>query len=311
MYVGLDIGSTNIRYSFTSNLEIPTKKYFCNTFVKYGDAHTEIENNICKIINLKNKIDGIAISLAANIDRLTWKIKTWPNNPSWNGYDLKKHLTDLYNIPIIIEDDANCGAIGEYSKLKKQENSIVYITLGTGVGCGIIIDGKLYHGEHGLAGELGHVYIDNSNKTIKCSCGEFGCLQSIISGYSIQTNYNLNTGNCVSSVSDIINKANFGDLEAIYYWQDIKKTISNTIYNLVMLLDISTYVIGGGISTIIKDFVLDIEKDVNKKLSKFQRSIKVYESKLEDNSGVYGALLLLKKYIEDDKNEKSSNNQWT
>ena len=309
MYIGFDIGGTNIRYALSSNLDAPTKLWFCNAFLKTGDPYTEVEENICKVIECHNGIEGIAVSLAANIDRQSGTIKTWSNNHSWNGYRFVEHLTKRFDVPIIVEDDANCGAVGEFHSLTCSNNSMVYITIGTGIGCGIIINGELYYGDNGLAGELGHISIMHEGEMIPCGCGQLGCLQSLISGRSLLEGYNSYSNNNVSSVHEMAEKSLYGDEVARYYLCLFKRSIVNVIYNLSMILDISTFVVGGGVSTVNNEFFFEIEENVNSKLKRFGKFIRMYGPKFKDYSGVQGAFYLLDKYIKEKTYEANCSNK--
>lgn len=298
MYIGFDIGGTNVRYALSSNLRAPIERCFCNTFIKTGEPYTEIEENICKVIEQCNSVDGIAISLAANIERQSGTIKTWANNPSWNGYKFVKHLKNRFDVPIVVEDDANCGALGEFYELSCLNNSMVYITIGTGIGCGLIINGELYVGDNGMAGELGHIALMHEDEQLLCGCGQLGCLQSLISGRSLLERYNSNSNHNIASVHEIAERSLYGDNVAQYILYQFKGRLINVIYNLAMILDISTFVIGGGVGTINNELFFEIEESVNRKLKRFKKIVRMYNSKYRDYSGVKGAFYLLNNYIE-------------
>ena len=264
LYIGLDIGGTYVRVLAVENLGAAYKdlgKVEKNNLVSYKYIETEIERNICRSIddylrnNHEKSLKGIGVSLAASLNIATGKIIAWPNRKSWIGFNLKSYLENRYQTEVKIEDDANCGALGEYyySKNRSLEN-LLYISLGTGIGCGIIINGKLFKGDHGFAGELGHTIVQSDST---CVCGQTGCLQAA--------------------------KRNS---------QYIIDQVALAVYNLTMILDISKIVVGGG--AIIEPFFLDeILSIVNERLYYFNRSIKILPSKYKDNSSILGALYLL------------------
>lgn len=176
-YIGLDVGGTNVRYAFVKNLNSEKVIYQKTSFVKTGDPYIEVEKNICDVVDkFPGKIKGIGISLSANMVRNTGKVKTWPNNPCWNDYALLEHLDKRYGSPVIIEDDANCGAISEYQFLSTNLKNMAYISIGTGIGCGLILNGSLFIGENGFAGEIGHMCINKEESEQICKCGNKGCL---------------------------------------------------------------------------------------------------------------------------------------
>lgn len=301
-YVGLDIGGTNVRFAFTNELGAKTLDCQKQPYIVTGIPYTEVERNICNIIDAFHvDVAGISISLAAVMDRSTGRVKIWPNNPCWNHYELVQHLKNKYRIPVVIEDDANCGAIGEYYSLHTSFKNMAYITIGTGIGCGLILNGSLFLGESGFAGELGHVHIGNENDEILCSCGNNNCFQAITSGPAILKKYNTIVNTNLASLEQVNSRYLQNDPIAVQCLSDVIDNISKIIYNLVMCLDISVFIIGGGVSNLGIEFISRIEKQTNVRLSHFEREISVKQARLGDFSGVYGALQLLKDCVHNEK----------
>lgn len=296
-YIGLDVGGTNVRYAYAD--ELNSKTLYCQKrpFIKVGNPHAEVEENICSIIDdmAPGDIKEIGVSLAAIMDRNTGKVKTWPNNPCWNHYELVKHLNHRYNVPIVFEDDANCGAIGEYYSLSAPVNNMAYITIGTGIGCGLILNDSLFIGENGFAGELGHVWINQEENESVCSCGNKGCFQSMVSGPAVLKEYNMAANASLESLEQVYEQYMRNDLSAIKCLSNMINNISMTIYNLVMCLDISVFIIGGGVSNVSAEFISNIENKVNGRLKPFEREVSIGQARLGEFSGVYGALQILKK----------------
>lgn len=295
-YIGLDVGGTNVRFSYKNSLEATALEYQKRPFVKTGNPYEEVNENICKIIDsISDNVKGIGISLAAVMDRSSGRVKTWSNNSCWDNYELVKHLKRKYNVPIVIEDDANCGAIGEYRCLNTFEKNMAYITIGTGIGCGLILNNSLFIGENGFAGEVGHIYLENVKNI--CNCGHQGCFQSIASGPAIINEYNAIAKEKLKSLEEMSLKNILHDPVVSQVFSHVTESISIVVYNLTMCLDISIFVIGGGVSNIGAKFISQIENKVNERLKKFERKISVHPAQLGEFSGVYGALLILDEYI--------------
>ncbi len=154
-YVFFDIGGTSVRYSYCQDINEKNLTISKKNFVRCNNAFDEIRVNICEIINdSPYLVEGIGISIPANIDRYTGVVISWPNNKKWNGINLLENLKKIYEFPITIEDDANCGAIGEYVNIENFYNNMAYITLGTGIGCGLILNKENFKGEDGFAAGL-------------------------------------------------------------------------------------------------------------------------------------------------------------
>lgn len=294
-YLGLDIGGSNVRIAFgyDNNSKLYKKKK--NTFIKTGNPYMEVELNICRYIDsIIDEIDGIGISLAALMNRDSGEVKLWPNNPCWNNYNLVKHLKRRYKIPVIIEDDANCGAVGEFYSRNNDINNMAYISLGTGIGCGLILNGSLYIGDNGLAGEVGHIFIGKEYEKLICSCGNSGCLQAVASGPAMVRRYNAMRSTNFSSMEQLVSRYIQGDRVSIECFSDMVEEISNVIFNLVKCLDISTFVVGGGISCVSINLISQISKKVEKRINSERQKVYIKKAAYGEYSGVAGALYMAK-----------------
>lgn len=141
---------------------------------------TNIGEEISVEHEVLNKIGAIGVSLAANLDA-SGNVTRWPNKPNWEGLCFKSHFDMVFKAPVIVNDDANLAALSEvrYGSALGYRNVLV-IAVGTGIGAGIILDGKPYKGKEGWAGEIGHFVVQPNG--IECSCGLKGCLQSVSAG---------------------------------------------------------------------------------------------------------------------------------
>jgi len=285
-----DIGATNIR--LLSSVDFVFEKDLINKykFIERNDINDEVDRCLCDRIDelIKNHgvPDAICLSFPGNTDS-EGTVLTWPNRQKWNSFKLRKYLSDKYKCKVIIEDDANCAAWGEYNVLSLNTRNMACITLGSGIGCGLILNGSIYKGDNGCAGELGHMYIGSGEK---CTCGNNGCVQIIAGGKAIEMKYG-------KTFTEISNDECYSDIR-----QNIVMSISKAIYNLVMLLDIKTIVIGGGISN--DALVNELNKQTDNMLDKFKRNVIIKKCLYGDDSGLYGALMILKEYFQYHKNDK-------
>lgn len=291
-YIGIDFGGTRIRdilYCKTTSefIEFESHEYgYCDT------AEEEFQSNIVSVVKKKSSrildgtLKGIGISCAANFDRITGEIKNWPNNSKWNGFSLKQKLMDEFHVDIELEDDANSVAL--YQKAfggRKDTDSFLYVTVSTGIGCGIICNGKLYIGERGMAGEFGHIQMDESGPM--CTCGKRGCLQAFSSGKAIKTLYYEKTGFDLSTeeVFELQKKENKIADQII---EDAKAKLVRALENAIIMLDISTIYLGGGVINGNNCFFTQVKSAIlQNEAFKEIRIIKLDDS---DSAGVKGAL---------------------
>ena len=191
-YVGIDLGGTNIKAGVVdakakvlSKVSIPTEG---------GKGRAQVLQNLCKAAELaieKSKvatdaIRALGIGSPGVLDLEKGVVVFAPNLPDWNDVPLVRTLEDRFKKPAALENDANAAAWGEFwagAGAGRNVNSMVMLTLGTGVGGGIIIDGKLLHGHKAAAAELGHISIDYRGR--KCACGSVGCIEAYASADSV------------------------------------------------------------------------------------------------------------------------------
>jgi glucokinase len=129
-------------------------------------------------------VAAIGVGIPGLVNRRTNRIEVMPNQPSLPQIDLTSELSRATELPVILDNDANACAYGELQVgAARGRHEVFFVTLGTGIGAGLIINGQIYRGAAGFAGEFGHMTIDPEG--IECVCGNIGCLETIVSGPNI------------------------------------------------------------------------------------------------------------------------------
>lgn len=262
MKIGVDIGGTEIKAGLVSNNKIIKK-----ISVRTGKTKKEVIENIIKTIsNLFDKrISLIGIGCPGPADYEKGIIGNTPNMPL-KGVNLKKIISKRFSKKVLMTNDANCFVLGESLRLNKK--NVVGLTLGTGVGGGIVIDKKLYVGT-GNGGELGHC-------TIKYDygCGDLnrGSLESFVSGKNIKKIYG----------------SEAKDLKSKNAWNEIGQRIGIGISNLINTFDPEIIVLGGSISKSFDLFRNSMDKEIKKRAI---RKVPVIKGK--DDSAIIGAANLI------------------
>jgi glucokinase len=208
---------------------------------------------------------------------------------------------------VFVENDANAAAIGEliFGNGKKY-HSFVMVTLGTGVGGGIIIKRKLYHGDFSAAGEIGHITIDHNGP--KCNCGSFGCIEAYAgSNYLRKRVWDGLKQHPRSLINKLIEKnydhltprkikeaADKGDKFAISIIEDLGVKLGAAFASVSNLIDVSTYIVGGGVAGFGKPLFNSIQKTFSSRVLKsLQPRVKVVAAQLKNEAGIKGASALV------------------
>ena len=305
MLIGIDLGGTNIAAGLVTNEgELVFKKSLPTN--AHRPAEELIKDIYLLIDELRNSTDEPVEAVGIGIPGLVNKdmsVVLACANLHWNHVRLMDGLKNL-NLPIAIDNDANVAAYAEYKigSLKGVSNSIM-VTLGTGVGSGIIIEDREVRGGHGIGTELGHMIIGDN--FYDCNCGSNGCLETFASATAIikYAEHLIETTELPSKLrdleiitaKDVIDLSKENDVIAIETFERFIKYLARGIVNILLILDPERIALGGGVSGA-GDYLLNrLTKEIDKQyfLSEFS-STEIVISELGNDAGIIGAALLAK-----------------
>ncbi|MBW2980174.1 ROK family protein [Candidatus Woesearchaeota archaeon] len=282
--IGVDIGGTNIRAGLVAPNGKITSKIKARTETKKGQK--AVLRKIIDIIETFpiKKVDSIGLGVPGMIDAKNGIVKYSPNLPLKN-VNIRKLIEKEFKKPVFVDNDANCFTLAEakYGAAKNKKN-VIGLTLGTGVGSGIVIDGKLYHGR-GNAAELGHTTINFNGP--KAKCGNNGCVESYV---SIRGILNRVKGLYIKNPKELFELAEQKNKKALKLWQDTGSYLGVAIANFANIFDPDAIVIGGNIANAWKFFSKEMNKTIKKRA--LVKDIKVIRSKLGEDAGILGAASL-------------------
>lgn len=296
-FIGIDIGGTNLRIALISEEGKVIKK------IKVPSVERVVESlldSIAKIIN--NDVKGIGIGVAGLIDHEKGIVLKSPNLPAIEGVNLADTLEERFKVPVFIENDANVAALGEkWLGAGKELKNFVQLTLGTGIGGGVIYNGRLLN----ISAEIGHMVIVASGTP--CSCGNNGCLETYASAkailskaiYSLERGTdsilrNLYEGNFYRLTSeDIYKSALEGDGLSRDVLREAGKYLGIGITNIINIFSPQAIVLSGGLIGAWNIYVQEAIKEASKRSFKilFEKT-RIIPSNLKDDAGVIGAACL-------------------
>jgi len=279
-----DIGGTNIKYAYFNNGEIKSRDS-----LKTPDSYEKLIELIKSYVN--EPYEKIVIGIPAIIDYEKKCPVYSPNLPYLKYKNLINHL-NLKNV--YLENDANLAALGEYKKCHSDVKDLLMVTLGTGVGGGLILNGRIVKSKYSLA-EIGHiVVVDNG---WKCSCGNRGCLEAycgkkgFINLYNSLSNYKEN----IDSVNKIYQLAIQKKLTAKLTFKQFAHYLAIGIASFVNSIYVEKVVLGGGISHYSDMFFKDFIKFFNEKLyPPYKKDVIIHLSKLKNDAALYGGYFYAK-----------------
>ena len=307
--VGIDIGGTNVTVALVTKKGKIVRKIKFPTRVEEGK--TKIIKRIVKALDeimksLQSKsIEGIGIGVAGDIDQKRGIVRFSPNL-FWKNVPIARLINKKFNVKVVVDNDANAAAWGTYIlETKRKAKNLICITLGTGVGGGLILNGRIYHGASGTAGEIGHITVNPQGQ--KCNCGNYGCLETYVgSAYIVRKAIKeikkgerslikkLAGGNLQSITSQTIQAAALkGDKLARRIWKEAGEYLGIALSGVINLLNPGVIVFGGGVAKAEELIFQPMKKEIRKRAFKVPfEKVKFTRTKFGPDLGVIGASLL-------------------
>lgn len=295
--IGVDVGGTKVAIAVISEIGkiveqtvIPT-----DTSISPEQMIHRINDHITKLMEKakvpKTNIEGIGIGAPGPLDSKNGYLTNPPNLHGWVNIPIKKIVEQAFPYPVRLENDANAATLAEKWLGAGQKNkNFIYMTVSTGIGAGIIADGKLLHGQKGNAGDIGHTVVDPSFG--QCVCGQYGCLESIASGTAIAKHGSEIIGKELST-KDVFDLYAAGHPDITPYLERVLRLLSVACVTLINTFDTEKIVIGGGVSKVGSPLFDPIRQYVrNYALNPTGRETKIVPAELDQDAGVIGAAAL-------------------
>ncbi len=309
-YVGIDLGGTNIKGGIVDkkgnivcSSKIPTERHLGGERV--ADNIARLTKELLETANMQvSDVEALGMGVPGMIDSKTG-IVVYSNNFGWDHFPLAQMVSDRTGLPVKIANDANVAALGEtkFGGAKDYEN-VIMLTLGTGVGGGIVLGGKLYEGNRSAGAELGHSVIEVCGE--QCSCGRKGCLEAYASATAlIRDTKRAMENHKDSKMWEVGSLDNVGGATSFqYYSQDpyAKEVVDRYIYmlatgivNLANIFRPNAVLLGGGVCAQGDNLIVPLQEILDKEIyaGTVGPRVKVVKAILENQAGIAGAAALV------------------
>jgi len=298
--IGIDIGGTNCRLGVFDGLKLVKETRFQADFMQICKSNPPdlawqeilkvLENAIQDAFDQFSDIASIGIGFPGFIHPQTQLIAQAPNLPGLKNVNLSHDLRQLIGKKVIVENDALVAAYGEYCLNNRPSEGLIYIGLGTGVGGGLIVDGKPFAGANGVAMEVGHIIIEPNGRL--CGCGNRGCLEQYSSATGVSNSYFLATQK-KRNTAEIAKLAVEGDTDAQSAFNQAGYALAQVVAHIQKIIDVPNVLIGGGLSASWSLMHESFETQLNADLIAVLRGkIHVKVSTAGDIAGMLGAAML-------------------
>ena len=303
VHIAIDIGGTQMRAASYINHSLePLKVKRIQSQVSGVKTQQRLIEIIKSVWPDDESVKAIGIAVAGPLDLTKGIIQKSPNIPAFDDFPIVNFLMEKFQIPVYLGNDANLAALGEWrhGAGQKHEN-LIYLTISTGIGSGIISDSKLLLGARGMAAELGHVTIFPNGPI--CSCGKRGHLEAFASGTAITkwTREQLKQGrkSLLSNVQDmdakkIAEAAYNGDSLGLSAFSRAGEALGIAIVNFLVIFNPTCIIFGGGVSRSIDLLLPNINKALKTKIFEpsYCQNLSLKTAALGDDAGLLGALVL-------------------
>jgi glucokinase len=297
MIIGIDIGGTNTSGALASDEGVLAAKSQHKTDRAGGSIAglrliAAIIEELIDRAGGSSEIRSIGVGFGGPVDFERGLVIRSHHVEGWEGVPLRAHLQDRFGKPVVVDNDANAGTLGEWRfGAGKGISDLLYVNIGTGIGGGIIAGGKLVRGAQNLAGEIGHTIVVRDGPP--CTCGKRGCLESCASGEAIARRGSESMGRSVSG-GELFALAAGHNPVALRVLAEVAEDLAHGIGTAVSLLNPAAVIIGGGLSEAPEALFLEpLRRAVPRYcLSEAAARLRIEPARLRYDAGILGAIAL-------------------
>jgi glucokinase-like ROK family protein len=316
-FAAVDLGATSIDVEITDGYLEPVAAYSEPADIRTGPKPIlhRVDEVLAKFQSdgAYERLHGIGIGVPGPVSFRDGVPVSPPIMPGWDRYPVRDLFVREHNCPVVVDNDVNIMAVGErYGGVAKAADNLLFVKIGTGIGCGIFLNGEPYRGSDGCAGDIGHIRAEPNGPT--CSCGNVGCLEALFGGAALVRDARAAASSGVSgalaerlatngsiTAKDVADGAAEGDLTCIKLIRDGGRRVGGVLASLVSFINPSMIVIGGGLAGLGHILLAEIRSVVYRRsLPLATGHLPVVLSELGPRAGVVGAAVLASGVAYDD-----------
>ncbi len=294
--IGVDLGGTNLRAAAIDREGRLIEKSTGETNPTAGrDALLDEIVEFIRTLSHKvgtGQLTGVGIGVPGFIDMKRGFIVGSNNLPFFDNFPVRDEIQRRLGAPVILENDANAAALGEkWIGAGRDVDDLVLLTLGTGIGGGIIAGGQILHGNVGMAGEIGHMTVNPTGNP--CGCGSVGCLEKYASATAVEAMAHLLHLGANATSEDVFKLAASGDTKALAVWETVGRALGIAVATLINIFNFPLYLLSGGMLPAWEFFAPPMEAEIRLRSFTYRHTkTTVGKAMLENMAGLYGAAYL-------------------
>ncbi len=301
--LGIDLGGTQVRAALVDESGNVHRRTAMHTDVLGGPVAVlgQMEQMLAEVCQggMRDKVVGLGISAPGPLDTAAGLVINIPTLPGWQDFPIRQIAADLFDLPVILENDGIAAAFGEWQYgAGRGLDHLVYVTVSTGIGGGVIVDRHLLHGRRGMAAHLGHMKLAPDGP--RCSCGALGCFEAFAAGSALgraaQAEADANPSGSLAryakhgklTAGDVVRAAREADPVALRLLDQEARYLGEGFTALLHLYSPDVIVMGGGVSKAFDLLYPGIDAVIQATAMEPFRSVRIVTAELQDNAGLIG-----------------------
>jgi predicted NBD/HSP70 family sugar kinase len=291
-----DLGATHARVAVTDLAGTPLAERARDLDIALGpdDVLTWVSARFDELLEATAKsvadVRGLGIGVPGPVEFHTGRPVNPPIMPGWDGFDIPAWFANRYGAPVLVDNDVNIMARGEHWVHWRETSHLLFVKVGTGIGCGIVADGHIHRGARGAAGDIGHIRATGSEDVI-CRCGNIGCLEAVAGGQALATRLSA-AGVEATNSRDVVRLVHEGNASATRMVRGAGVTLGEVLAGTVNFFNPAVIVIGGDIAEAHAQLLAGVREGIfSRSLPLATRDLRIVPCRLGDRAGVAGAAI--------------------
>jgi predicted NBD/HSP70 family sugar kinase len=241
-------------------------------------------------------VRGIGMGVPGPVSFAEAKAVNPPIMPGWDEFSIREWFAPHYDAPVLVDNDVNIMALGEHWTSWRDTEHLLFIKVGTGIGCGIVVSGSIHRGAEGAAGDIGHVRISGHDDVV-CRCGNHGCLEAVAGGGALAARLSA-AGTPAENTRDVVRLVRAGDHEATRMVRDAGRNLGEVLAACVNFFNPGVIVIGGDLGAAHEQLLAGVrEVTFLRSLPLATGTLRIVPSQLGDRAGMIGAAVLVVEHV--------------
>ena len=297
-----DLGATHSRLAVSDLAGAPLSERAYDTDVAREPeivlswVHERFEELLTEVGRSAGEVRGIGIGVPAPVAFSRGEPVAPPMMPGWDGFSIPGWFSRHYDAPVLVDNDVNIMALGEHWTHWRDTEHLLYVKIGTGIGCGIVSGRRIHRGAQGAAGDIGHVRLAGHNDVV-CRCGNPGCLEAVAGGRALAAQLAA-AGLEASSSRDVVRLVKAGEPLAIQAVRDAGRYLGEVLAECINFFNPGAIVIGGDISEAHQQLLAGVrEVAFGRSLPMATRDLRMGCTQLGDRAGVIGAAIMVIEHV--------------